>query len=543
MTHATIARFQARRNFQSQWERHAPTQAAVLSVCAPDPECVRALGMVNAVNWGAHVMQETIDTRIGEFTALYDQKRVDTMWNNCRHEVIHSIANTFGLGQVAGALDKTGGNVDTVHNVRQGIYATQAEQQKFEDRGDYNSADFHAHKDYRDTNNRYGEMLGDGTLVDAYTGQTFHPAAKKDEQRKPNLDHVVAASNIHNDAGRVLADLDAPTLANSDANLTPTSASINKAKKAKTAAEFTHYLKTQAPARQARIHELEAIGAARTDQERKQLAKLQQLNQVDTQRMAQKEAAAKADIDKKVNTSYYTSAKFVGNLTATSAAEGVKTGMQQAMGAILVEFFAATFDEITDWAKHGRRQATLLGEIKTRLLTVAKRCEGKLQAAMTAFKQGSVSGFFSNLVTALINTFLTTTKRIGRMVREGFNSLVQSIQMLLFPPKGMSYRETTHEASKTLLTGGFVIGAIAVEEWLEKQLVMIPLLASIASSVVPVIVGALTALVTTLGVYLIDQADMLGVMRAKRLAGTTALIDESIDSMEARLKELSTSYL
>jgi hypothetical protein len=213
-------------------------------------------------------------------------------------------------------------------------------------------------------------------------------------------------------------------------------------------------------------------------------------------------------------------------------------GMQQAMGEIVVEFFNAVFDEITDCFQTGRRQGTLVAEMKIRLHAIARRCEGRLQAAMHAFKMGCISGFFSNLVTALINTFITTAKRLARMIREGIFSLVKGIQLLLCPPQGMTTREATHESSKILLAGGIIVGGIAVEEWLEKQFSLIPLLASIAQFAVPALVGSLTALLTTLGVYLIDQADLFGVMHAKRMVGTTELIDESIAALEDRLEAI-----
>jgi DNA replication protein DnaD len=46
-----------------------------------------------------------------------------------------------------------------------------------------------------------------------------------------NLDHIKAAKVIHDDAGRMLSELDGEELANSDDNFAFTDESINKAKK------------------------------------------------------------------------------------------------------------------------------------------------------------------------------------------------------------------------------------------------------------------------------------------------------------------------
>jgi len=213
-------------------------------------------------------------------------------------------------------------------------------------------------------------------------------------------------------------------------------------------------------------------------------------------------------------------------------------GVQQAFGEVLVEFFVAVFDEINDWFKNGREEDSLLKEIKARLLKVARRCEKKLQTALAAFKQGFISGFFSNLVTTLINAFVTTGKRLVRMIREGFFSLLRGIEMLLFPPDGMSFREAAHEASKILLAGGMVIGAIPIEEWMEKQLALVPLLSGMAGVATAAIVGSLTALATAFGVYLLDHADLFGVNRDRRYAGTITLLDASIADTESRIEAI-----
>jgi len=255
-------------------------------------------------------------------------------------------------------------------------------------------------------------------------------------------------------------------------------------------------------------------------------------------RVAEKEVAAQAEIDREINRTYYTSIKFAGAVVRTGAVEGVKMGFQQAFGEVLVEFFAAVFDEINDWSKNHRAETALLKELKASLLKVAHRCEKKLQAALDAFKLGSISGFFSNLVTTLINVFVTTSRRLVRMLREGIFSLLRGLKILLYPPEGLSFREATHEASKILFAGVMVVGAIPVEEWLEKQLALIPLLTGVAPAASTAIVGGLTALITAFGVYLIDLADLFGIVQERRLDGVHGLLDASIEGREQRLEAL-----
>ncbi|OIR01269.1 hypothetical protein GALL_167410 [mine drainage metagenome] len=543
MTDSAIKRFKTRRAIQAKLAIR-PRLALVPALTnsdAPrkrevDHERINAILKVNELDWDRNVSRSEVNSRIAELGTRFDRERTEAMWDDCRRDVLLSIAGPFGVGKIVSAFDKTGGNVDTVHNARSGIYATENERLKHANRVEYDATSYHANKNYIAANERNSSKLEKGSLVDAYTGESFHPSDKNDEQSKPNLDHTVAAKNIHDDAGRNLADLDGPTLANMDVNLNATSASVNKSKKAKTAKDFIQYLESTSSERKARIKEFEAKGLALTDQERKQLSMLQKLEKVDPKRLNQKEAAALAAIDKKINWTYYTSSKFANNLARTSATEGVKMGVQQAFGEVLVEFFVAVFDEINDWFKNGREDGSLLKEIKARLLKIARRCEKKLEAALAAFKQGFLSGFFSNLVTTLINAFATTGKRLVRMIREGFFSLMRGIEMLLFPPDGMSFREAAHEASKILLAGGLVIGAIPLEDWMEKQLALVPLLSSMAGIASAAIVGALTAVVTAFGVYLLDHADLFGVNRDRRCAGTIKLLDASIANTERRIE-------
>ena len=63
--------------------------------------------------------------------------------------VINSLTTTFGLDFLL-FKDKVGGDVDTIQNARKNIYATDASQQKYEQRGDYDSTAYHSHENYID---------------------------------------------------------------------------------------------------------------------------------------------------------------------------------------------------------------------------------------------------------------------------------------------------------------------------------------------------------------------------------------------------------
>lgn len=143
-------------------------------------------------------------------------------------------------------------------------------------------------------------------------------------------------------------------------------------------------------------------------------------------RVTEKEAVAQAEIDREINRKYYTSIKFTGTVARTCTVEGVKIGVQQAFGEVLVES-RRSIDEINDWSKNRRCGNNPVKELKARLIKVAHRCE--LTAHMDALSS-SMSGFFSNLVTTLINVFVTTGQRLVRMFREGIFSVPSAERFL-----------------------------------------------------------------------------------------------------------------
>lgn len=75
-----------------------------------------------------------------------------------------------------------------------------------------------------------------------------------------NLDHIIAAYEVHNDPARVLAEIDGADLANRDSNLTFTNETLNKSKKAKKMADFISNLKSQQTLLKAEISALESKG-------------------------------------------------------------------------------------------------------------------------------------------------------------------------------------------------------------------------------------------------------------------------------------------
>ena len=490
-------------------------------------------------------VQELLDVLEKEFNG----ERFNQLLTSCRDEVLSAVVGPFGLGGMVSRGDKVGGNVDTVHNVRMGTYATERERQAYDNRGDYQSAGVRerVHKDgrYRETNKETSrqQKTVDG-VKDAYTGRDLKRNDNKD------LDHVKSAKETHDDRGRVLADLPTEDLANIPENLAPTDRTINRSKGKKPMEEFIESLPRLKEQNRARIEALESKGSLTRDEAtalRKLKEKKEKYDAVDADRAKEADSKARKAQDWEINKRYYTSGKFVKSTLVTGTSQGYKMGLQQAIGLVLCEFFKATFDEIQDiytsGFSAGFEDSRFFAVLKERLSRVGARVAARWKGACAAFRDGFISGFLSNLVTVIINMFVRTGKRIVRIVREGFFSLLRAIGILCFPPEGMTIAQAAHESSKLIAAGLAAIGGIVVEQQIDNMIKMAPLLEPLADILTAVLIGGLTGLATTFIVYAIDRIDLFEVNAQKRHDIAMDRLEASLDRMfaegEALVSELA----
>lgn len=444
------------------------------------------------------ISQAEIDTFLSDFKEKFNDQMFNKLVSDCKKEVINSIVTPFGLGKVVAAYDKTGGNVDTIHNVRHGIYATDKERNAYEQREQYNSEAYHKDTKYIEINKQYSQAKKNGGTGDYITGETITQHDKHD------LDHVVSAKEIHDDRGRILAEVDGIKLANTKTNLKPTDSGINRSKKADSMSDFL--IK-----KNERIQKIQELKSKKTlnPKEERELKKLEKFKQIDDKKAMQSDKEARAKQDSEINKEYYTSTKFAKNTAIAGVNEGKKMGMQQALGLLTLEFFTAVFDELVDIYKNGFSNGfdndKFFTILKKRLKKISIRVAKKWEEAAIAFKDGFISGFISNLVTTVINMFTKTVERTVRIIREGIFSLFRAVRLLLFPPENMTYEEAMHEAKKLLATGLIVSLGVIAEEYIDILIKGTAILEPFADILTSVFVGAITGLSITMVVYYIDK--------------------------------------
>ena len=464
-----------------------------------------------------------INQLIDQIKIDFEKQQVNDLFDRLEKDFIRAATVPFGLGKIIAAYDKVGGNVDTTHNVREGIYATSSEKIKYDTRSSYNSDEYHKDENFKRVNKHYSALRKKGKLVDYMSGQNM-----TEDQRSHDLDHIVSANEIHNDPARILAEIEGPSLANTEQNLKPTSASANRSKQA---LKMTDFLKRKNKALE-EIQRLESQPNLSVP-EQNHLKKLRELSKIDDSEALQEDHNSRKNLNNQINNTYYTSSKFVKNLGKTSVHEGLKMSFQQAIGALLVELFANLMTEIKLLLTEGFNKQQWKDGVKTRCTRIGHNILLKWRDFIDSFKIGFTAGFISNIVTVVINTAFTTSKNLARMIREGFFSLLTATRLILSPPEGMTLLDASHEASKIIVAGGIVIGGVAVETSITQFITSIGI--PFAQEVITLVMGGIIAISMGLSVYLMDQLDLFEAVKNKKLDNLISKLDEINQSTESEL--------
>ena len=351
-----------------------------------------------------------------------------SLFSQYERVILESLVTSFGLDGLV--RDQHGGDVDTIHSVRQVgkdsemIYKSDEHRRAYEARGEYDSAAYHSHAGYRERNRDISEAKRAGTLVDAYTGENIPRNGKTD------LDHVVSAKEIHDDPGRVLAGLRGEDLANSPENLQPTNRRTNRSKKDDSMDDF-----------------LDRRGDEYTD-EQKTL-------------MRDRDETARKAYESRLAYTYYRSTDFWTHTATAAGRVGIQMGLRQALGLVLTEVWFAVRKT---FSATGRSLKAMLSDIAAGVRLGIRRAKEKYAQILSRFGEGVVGGILSSLTTTLCNIFFTTTKNMVRVLRQSFASIVQAGKILLFNPDNLPFGDRLLATLKILVAGASVVVGILLSE-------------------------------------------------------------------------------
>lgn len=456
------------------------------------------------------------------------------VWEQYENVIVQSLITSFGLDFIQ---DQHGGDVDTIHNVRQigkdpkMHYKNAQNATDYAKRGTYDSRKYHQDPRYIAINRKMSESKKNGTLTDAYTGKKVARNAKMD------LDHVISAKEIHDDPGRILAGTKGTDLANTKDNLKPTDRSINRSMQAKDKEEYLQTWAEKGPQRQARINELQAKSSL-SDKERKELNKLEKQEEINPAKVRAEEQHARKAYDRQVAFDYYTSSKFLTATVKGAGSLGAKMGLRQAAGLVLYEVWATAKAELQSLAP-GKSLKDMLEAVANGIKKGFANAKEKYREILSKFGEGFLAGALSSLTTTICNIFFTTAKNVVKSIRQIYASVVQAGKVLLFNPDNLELGERIKTATVILATGASVLVGSAVGELIATT----PIAATpIGSTVITFCSSLVSGLLSCTLLIFLDRSDFINKLIDKfylGLQGVVADYKAAADAFEELAAELS----
>lgn len=422
------------------------------------------------------------------------EARLERLFDACQQKVLEQIIGPFGLS-MAMFEDKTGGNVTTLHNFSGGIVATDDDKARYERYRE--SADRYDRDAYKLNGTEWQRKRTQHSApgVDGYTGRPL--------SEDSDLDHVIPIKEVATDPKSHLAlgeVVDGEVnvgkirdMVNDDSNLVMTDGSLNSSKRDKDARKWAAGQK--------------AGGNGETNAEH---------FGVDESKLDAAYRDARKNIERTVNSSL--SKKQAGELFSTGLDQAGRMAVRQALGLLLTELVNGLFNEFKVMVAKGRAAGeSLFAEIKERLARVIRRVALKLPDAMNQFFQGGVSGFMSNLLTFLINSFITTAQRMVTALREVLLSLYRVFRLIAMRPAHLTPQEAMQEALKVLATAVGTVVGIFLTESVATFMLTIPFLKPLADVLAPVLVGIVTGLISAYLAFVIDSTFERQALRERSL--------------------------
>lgn len=411
------------------------------------------------------------------------EERLQKLFADCQQQVISQIIGPFGLSTAMFKdVDRNGGSVTTVHNFEgeDSSYVAQKDQSTYEK----------SRESYKENKKELGGVPGDIALkveaggVDGYTGKKLEiNTTNSDRKFVSDIDHVNSKKEIWGNKKAHLAFETGKGLermkkvVHSEENFVATDPSLNRSKGERSLDDFA-----------------QASDGGITNAERFEL---------DADRCAAAQQRADDHLNSSMNKALIQ--KQGMELLQTGGKQAAMMGVRQALGLLLTELVNGLFNEFKVLIKQGVEAGkTLFEEIRQRLARVIESVVKKVPAAVGQMFQGGISGFMSNLLTFLINNFLSTAKRFVTVIREGLLGLFRAFKMIFFPPKHMTGDQALQEGLKILTTVVVTAVGLLLNETVATFMATVPFLKPFADLITPVLIGIMTGLLSAFLAYQID---------------------------------------
>lgn len=435
---------------------------------------------------------ETIDQKNKNIDT---NEQVFNLANECKDIVIDCILGPFGLSR-AMFDDKDGGAVTTQHNAEKDIFAKDSE--KF-NRDHY---DF----DKKQREKIVEERKVDGKSIDQLTGL---------ETDNQDVDHYYSAKSYHKKGGWMQKREKRKAFGTDERNLNVVDSSLNRSLGEKDKYEYEQQQSRRDP--------------DKTNKEDRGMDN----RRVNAAQRRSDESVKEHEPTTKERIIYH--GKELGK---EGAKAGFKLALRQAIGCALKILVEESFLIIKDAIK--KYKEGLLKGFRSFILYIIEglkniryKIQDYLKKIGNSTLEGGISGIISTIVTFVINSFITTVKRVVTIIREAALSLGRAVKVLC--DNSMPMEERMQAAGKIVFAGISTCIGIFLTEAISKFLsTNLPMLGSLSDDVANVLVSIIVGLAGILITYLFIQYKNYQ-MRANSLAECNTNTD--------KIKELSDYYM
>lgn len=404
--------------------------------------------------------------------------------------VIDSILGPFGLSKTM-FDDRQGGNVTTVHNFEKGVTATDSDAVRHAAYVRAQSETFNR-KDYEAP--LPGERKAIFKQVDNV--EDYYTRTDMAKDGSAVRDHVVSAHEIEKSAKGQLGQTRRKRVetANKDENKVWTNRRLNSSKGDDDLLEWANRPNAQDPSHT----NAEAYNA-------------------DPERINEAHARARKVVDRAQNLDMLK--KQAHEFAVQGSSEAGKLAFRQVLGLLLKELAEGVIQDIKALIREGFQSLRQLADM---LRLRIKRTIASLKERWAVYlKEGAMAGlagFLSSLATLLINTLVTTAKRVVAIIREGTLAVIKSVKLIISPDPGMAAADVAYEVLR-LLSGALttVIG-LTTQEALANLLRSVPLLTPFANEISGVATALLSGTAGLLVILAFDHFKQAMAFRRKQLA-------------------------
>lgn len=397
-----------------------------------------------------------------ELKNLNGEKLENSLFDSIKEVAFKSIDTVFEISDFLENNPEQGSRITTLHNFKKGITANDEDKAKFER---YDSKTY-IRNNYKKDFKEASQLLSNENaeyFTDYLTGKRMERGDNVD------LDHVTSTREFDTSAERNLFfnNQEASKTINHKDNLGYTSRDINQSKNGYDLKDWEN--KT-------------ASGKKITNQER---------YEIDKELSDKKYKASKEHISKE--TGKRATSKVINDLKTSTPAQiksSVGYGAKMAMAKLLKELLKSLIEEF----KNNKNSTESFG---VRLKRVFNEVISKLKDILDAFVKSSLNSFVSEIVNTIANFFLTTSKRVFKIIRASFTSIVNAIKIIVSNENKYTFKEKAYEALKILSASITLSIGILLEDLIKNAIInLMPFLAPYASEISIMLTSFLTGIAT-----------------------------------------------